>query len=104
MSARYVGKEKFPLRAGGCTLQLRQQRAELYIWSSMPSLNWGWHSGWFYLRNDGVLLPKYTGKMVTEAPKSGRGVLRQRSRRSSLRFLRGFRSCGMPELPWPRWQ
>jgi hypothetical protein len=31
MSARYVGKEKFPLRAGGCTLQLRQQRVGLYI-------------------------------------------------------------------------
>jgi len=68
MSARYVGKEKFPLRAGGCTLQLRQQRAGLYIWSSMPSSNRGWQSGWFYLRNDGGLLPKYTGKMVTEVP------------------------------------
>jgi len=34
----------------------------------MPSSNRGWQSGWFYLWNDGGLLPKYTGKMVTEAP------------------------------------
>jgi len=68
MSARYVGKEKIPLRAGGCTLQLRQQRFGLYIWSTMPSSNRGWQSAWFYLRNDGGLLPKYSGKMVTEAP------------------------------------
>jgi len=27
MSARYVGGEKIPLRVGGCTLQLHQQRA-----------------------------------------------------------------------------
>ena len=33
----------------------------------MPSSNRGWQSGWFYLRNDGGLLPPYTGKMVTEA-------------------------------------
>jgi len=34
----------------------------------MPSSNRGWQSGWFYLRNDGGLLPRYTGKMVTEVP------------------------------------
>jgi len=68
MSARYVGGEKIPLRVGGCTLQLHQQRTGQYIWSSMPSSNRGWQNGWFYLRNDGGLLPPYTGKMVTEAP------------------------------------
>jgi len=68
MSARYVGGEKIPLRVGGCTLQLRQQRAGQYIWSARPSLNRGWQNGWFYLRNDGGLLPAYSGKMVTECP------------------------------------
>jgi len=68
MSARYVGGEKFPLRVGGCTLQLRQQRCSQYIWSAMPSSNRGWQNGWFYLRNNGGLLPAYTGKMVTESP------------------------------------
>ena len=68
MSARYVGGEKFPLRDGGCTLQLRQQRSSQYIWSAMPSSNRGWQNRWFYLRNDGGLLSAYTGKMVMESP------------------------------------
>jgi len=68
MSAHYVGGEKFPLRVGGCTLQLRQQRSSQHIWSAMTSSNRGWQNGWFYLRNDGGLLPAYTGKMVTGSP------------------------------------
>ena len=68
MAARYEGGEKFPLRVGGCTLQLRQQRSTHYIWSAMPLSNREWQSGWFYLRNDGGLLLGYTGKMVTECP------------------------------------
>jgi len=68
MAARYEGGEKFPLWVGGCTLQLRQQRSSQYIWSAMPTSNQGWQSGWFYLRNDGGLLPAYTGKMVTKCP------------------------------------
>jgi len=68
MSARYEGGEKIPLQVGGCTLQLRQAWSQQYIWSAMPSSNRGWQSGWFYLRNDGGLLPGYTGKMVTECP------------------------------------
>ena len=68
MAARYEGGEKFALQVGGCTLQLRQQRSSQYIWSAMPSSNRGWQSRWFYIRNDGGLLPKYTWKMVTECP------------------------------------
>jgi len=70
MAARYVGREKFPLRVRGCTLQLRQQRSSQYIWSAMPSSNRGWQNGWSYLRNDGGLLPAYTGKMVKESPQN----------------------------------
>jgi len=32
----------------------------------MPLSNRGWQSEWFYIRNDGGMLPGYTGKMVTE--------------------------------------
>jgi hypothetical protein len=66
MSSRNEGGEKRPLRAGGCTLQLRQSRSHLYIWSIMPSSNRGWQNRWFYLRNDGGLLPEYSEKMVVE--------------------------------------
>ena len=34
----------------------------------MPSSNSGWQNGWFYLRNEGGLLPEYTRKMVVECP------------------------------------
>ena len=34
----------------------------------MPTSNQGWQNGWFYLRNDGGLLPEYTWKMVVKCP------------------------------------
>ena len=68
MSSRNEGGEKRPLRAGGCTLQLHQSRSHLYIRSNMPSSNRGWQNRWFYLRNNGGLLPEYTGRMVVECP------------------------------------
>lgn len=56
------------LRAGGLSLQLRQDRAEGYIESALTSSNSGWQSGWFYLRNIGDDLPRYTGKIMMERP------------------------------------
>jgi hypothetical protein len=56
------------VRAGGCSLQLRQRRAHQYIPAKLTSSNKGWHDGWFYLRNDDGGLPAYTGKVVTERP------------------------------------
>ena len=48
----------------------------------MPSLIRRWQNGWFYLRNDGGLLPEYTGKMVVECPaKWGWGAPAEEQRR-----------------------
>ena len=50
----------------------------------MPTSNWGWQNGWFYLRNDGGLLPEYTGKMVVECPeKCAWGALAEEQKRLS---------------------
>ena len=49
------------VRAGGCTLQLRQDRAALYIPAQHTSSNHGWQGGWFYLCNDDGGLPPYMG-------------------------------------------
>ena len=68
MSSRNEGREKRPLRVGGCTLQLRQSRSSTYIRSIMLSSNRGWQNGWFYLWNDHGLLPEYTRNMVLECP------------------------------------
>ena len=52
------------LRAGGCTLQVRQDRQHLYIPAQLASSNRGWYNSWFYLRNDDNGFPPYTGRVV----------------------------------------
>jgi hypothetical protein len=56
------------VRAGGCTLQVRQERLIMYIPAQLKSLNRGWQEGWFYLCNNDNQLPPYMGCMVTERP------------------------------------
>ena len=56
MSSRNEGREKRPLRAGNCMLQLWQSCSHSYILSIMPSSNRGQQNWWFYFRNDGGLL------------------------------------------------
>jgi hypothetical protein len=54
------------VRAGGMTIALRNTHRELYIPCTMTSNNAEWERGWFYLRNDGVGLPPYSGKVLME--------------------------------------
>jgi hypothetical protein len=60
-------KVRTAVRAGGCTLLLRQSRASLYIPAILASSNKGWQRRWFYLRNDGELLPPFSQRVVTVA-------------------------------------
>jgi hypothetical protein len=53
-------------RAGGLSLALRSSRREQYIPCTMASNNVDWERGWFYLRNSGASLPRYTGKVLSE--------------------------------------
>jgi hypothetical protein len=48
------------VRTGGCTLQLRPGRAQLYIPTILVSSNKGWQRQWFYLRNDDGRLPSFS--------------------------------------------
>jgi hypothetical protein len=48
------------VRAGGCTLQLRQGRTQQYIPATLVSSNKGWQRRWFYLRNDDGRLPSFS--------------------------------------------
>ena len=56
--------ERVAVRAGGFTLQIREQRKHLYIPCTMTTNNQDWDKGWFYLRNDDNKLPPYTGKVL----------------------------------------
>ena len=65
------------MRAGGCTLQVRQDRQHLYIPAQLTSSNRGWYNNWFYLRNDDGGFPPYTGRIVESQPEVWRyGVVR----------------------------
>jgi hypothetical protein len=55
----------YAVRVGSCVLQLRSSRSEQYIPARLISSNSGWHTGWFYLRNDENQLPRYTGRVLT---------------------------------------
>jgi hypothetical protein len=58
-------KVRMAVRAGGCTLQLRQARAQQYIPAILVSSNKGWQRRWFYLRNDDGRLPSFSQRVVT---------------------------------------
>jgi hypothetical protein len=58
-------KVRMAVRAGGCTLQLRQGRAQQYIPAVLVSSNKGWQRRWFYLQNDDGRLPSFSQRVVT---------------------------------------
>jgi hypothetical protein len=60
------GGSRKMVRAGGCTLQVRQERSSLYILAQLTSSNRGGQEGRFYLRNDDGRLPPYTSHVVME--------------------------------------
>jgi hypothetical protein len=67
------------VRPGGCTLQLRPGRAQQYIPATLASSNKGWQNRWFYLRNDGGMLPPFSQRVVTAAGTNWRwGVTREK--------------------------
>ena len=53
-------------RIGVLTLQVRENRRDLYIPCKMTTNNAGWSRGWFYMRNDGERLPAYTRKVLRD--------------------------------------
>jgi hypothetical protein len=60
-------KVRMVVRASGCTLQLRPGHVQQYIPASLVSSNKGWQNRWFYLRNDGGMLPSFSQRVVTAA-------------------------------------
>ena len=85
-------------RTGGCTLQVRQDRLNLYILAQLTSSNRCWYSSWFYLRNDDGGLPPYTGRVVEVQPEHWRyGVPseEQHRLRPLLKALERLRDRGL---------
>jgi hypothetical protein len=75
-------KVRMAVRAGGCTLQLRQAHAQQYIRAILVSSNKGWQRRWFYLRNDDGRLPSFSQRVVTAPGSNWRyGATRERQER-----------------------
>jgi hypothetical protein len=86
------------VQAGGCTLLLRQSRASLYIPAILASSNKGWQRRWFYLRNDGELLPPFSQRVVTTAADAWRHRTpheRQKNLEPLLKALEALRKGGL---------
>jgi hypothetical protein len=84
--------------AGGCTLLLRQSRASLYIPAILASSNKGWQRRWFYVRNDGELLPPFSQRVVTAAAdawRHGTPHERQKNLEPLLKALEVLRKGGL---------
>ena len=56
----------------GCaSVHLRHTRSRGYPFMRLVTSNKGWHSQWFYVRDDvSATLPRYTGCLIEEAPES----------------------------------
>lgn len=115
-------KKAVPVRSDGCAIQLHQGRMAQYLIVKGSSSNKGWHSGWFYLRNNDRLLPRWTGKTVgrgraqlgcqhglqlaiewlKEEGLTGEGVFALTSQRQVLPLMRRLRCLDemVPGAPW----
>ena len=86
------------VRAGGCILLLRQSRALQYIPAILASSNKGWQRRWFYLQNDGELLPPFSQRVVTAATdawRHGTPHERQKNLEPLLQALKELREGGL---------
>ena len=67
------GRQELHMPMGCTSIHLRNNRFDEYpsMWLSMS--NKGWHSQWFYLKNDAAPpLPEFTGHLIEEAPEQWR--------------------------------
>ena len=56
----------------GCAgIHLRNNRVNEYLLMRLSTSNKGWHSHWFYLKNDTASpLPEFSERLIEEAPDS----------------------------------
>jgi hypothetical protein len=91
-------KVRMAVRAGGCTLQLRQGRAQQYIPAILASSNKGWQRWWFYLQNDDGRLLSFSQRVVTAAGSNWRwGATREKQEKLQplLEALQKLRDGGL---------
>jgi len=71
LSKRRVGGEEVNVPIGCASIHLRHTQSRDYPLMHLSTSNKGWHSQWFYVRDDvSAPLPMYTGRLIEEAPQS----------------------------------
>ena len=65
------GRQELHRSMGCASIHLRNNRVGEYPSMWLLTSNKGWHSQWFYLKNDATApLPKFTRSLIEEAPDS----------------------------------
>ena len=67
------GRQKLHMPMGCAAIQLRNNRVGEYPSMRLSTSNKGWHSQWFYLKNDvAAPLSEFIGRLIEEAPEQWR--------------------------------
>ena len=66
-------RQELSMPMGCAGISLRNNQVNEYPSMRLTTSNKGWHSHWFYIKNDAVApLPAFTGCLIEEVPKSWR--------------------------------
>ena len=67
------GRQELHMPMGCVGIQLQKNQVGKYPSMWLSTSNKGWHSQWFYLKNDAAAPPpEFTGRLIEEAPESWR--------------------------------
>ena len=68
---RQVGQQELHVPVGCASIHLRNNQGRMYPLMRLSTSNKGWHSQWFYVKNDvAAPLPAFTGRYILEALES----------------------------------
>ena len=71
LSKRKIGGNDVCVPMGCASVHLRHTQSRGYPFMRLATSNKGWHSQWVYIRDDvSATLPRYTGRLIEEAPGS----------------------------------
>jgi len=66
---KWEKKRELSMLAGCADISLRNNRVNVYPLMHLSISNKGWHSHWFYVKNDAAApLPTFTGCLIEEVP------------------------------------
>ena len=69
LSKKRVGKQELSLLMGCASIQLRNNWVNEYLLMHLSTSNKGWHSHWFYVKDDAATpLPAFFRRIIEDVP------------------------------------